>query len=126
MIRLPSSKALIPIPSLICQKHSFGRIFIINQFGYSIKRSNRVIIKFWIASSLSLSSGAHSRDPLARNDGFIIPPPPDLATLGHPPRAFRGGGIRSRLVISHAALEPSADEGGRKQDRKIDQRHDGI
>jgi hypothetical protein len=29
----------------------------------------------WIASR-SLSSGAHSRDPLARNDGFKISGPP--------------------------------------------------
>jgi hypothetical protein len=36
-------------------------------------------VRIWIASSLSLSSGAHSRDPLApRNDadgGYVLPPP---------------------------------------------------
>src|SRR5207248_7634789 len=33
-------------------------------------KQSRVLARFWIASSRSLSSGAHSRDPLApRNDG---------------------------------------------------------
>jgi hypothetical protein len=35
------------------------------------KQSNAVFSEAWIASP-SLSSGAHSRDPLARNDGFKI------------------------------------------------------
>src|ERR1700726_4638384 len=32
----------------------------------------------------------------------------------------------SRLVIGHAALKPPRNERGRKQDRKVDQGHDGI
>src|SRR5258708_17024226 len=39
-----------------------------------VKRSNpfRRAKEEWIASSWSLSSGARSRDPLARNDGLML------------------------------------------------------
>jgi hypothetical protein len=33
-------------------------------------KQSSLFCSFWIASR-SLSSGAHSRDPLARNDGFF-------------------------------------------------------
>src|ERR1700730_15393707 len=32
----------------------------------------------------------------------------------------------SRLVVGQAALEPASNEGRRKQDREVDQRHDRI
>src|SRR5581483_9875263 len=42
------------------------------------KQSSSGLLRFWIASR-SLSSGAHSRDPFARNDGILTPfPAPPL------------------------------------------------
>jgi hypothetical protein len=52
----------------------------------------------------------------------------DLA--GRQPDLLAAWGFRanaqSRLVIGHAALKPPRNERGWKQDRKVNQRHDGI
>src|SRR6266516_4334315 len=61
------------------------------------RRSNPVLSRFWIASR-SLSSTAHSRDPLARNDGLFVLPL-RLTLLDEGADAFLG--VARHHVLGH-------------------------